>query len=187
MAGSVNKVTLLGNLGKDPEVRSTQSGMKIVNLRIATSESWNDKASGERQERTEWHSVVIMNDRLADVAEKYLRKGSKVYVEGKLQTRKWTDQAGQERYSTEVMLGRIGAELVLVDSRGGGGGGGGEDAGGGYGGGRASGGGGYGGGAGSVGGAAGRSRSGGGGGGGSSWDSGRNGGGGADLDDEIPF
>jgi single-strand DNA-binding protein len=121
MAGSVNKVTLIGNLGKDPETRNTQSGMKIVNLRIATSESWNDKASGERQERTEWHSVVIMNDRLADVAERYLRKGSKVYLEGKLQTRKWTDQSGQDRYSTEVMLGRIGAELVLLDRLGEGG------------------------------------------------------------------
>lgn len=118
MAGSVNKVTLIGNLGRDPEVRNTQSGMKIVNLRIATSESWNDKASGERQERTEWHSVVIMNDRLADVAERFLRKGSKVYVEGKLQTRKWTDQQGQDRYTTEVMLGRIGAELVLLDRAG---------------------------------------------------------------------
>lgn len=121
MAGSVNKVTLIGNLGKDPEVRNTQSGMKIVNLRIATSESWNDKASGERQERTEWHSVVIMNDRLADVAERFLRKGSKVYLEGKLQTRKWTDQSGQDRYTTEVLLGRIGAELVLLDRAGEGG------------------------------------------------------------------
>lgn len=132
MAGSVNKVTLIGNLGKDPEVRNTQAGMKIVNLRIATSESWNDKASGERQERTEWHSVVIMNDRLADVAERFLRKGSKVYLEGKLQTRKWTDQSGADRYTTEVLLGRIGAELVLLDRAGeggaaaGGGGGGGE-------------------------------------------------------------
>jgi single-strand DNA-binding protein len=122
MAGSVNKVTLIGNLGKDPEVRNTQSGMKIVNLRIATSESWNDKASGERQERTEWHSVVIMNDRLADVAERFLRKGSKVYLEGKLQTRKWTDQSGADRYTTEVLLGRIGAELVLLDRAGEGGG-----------------------------------------------------------------
>ena len=121
MAGSVNKVTLIGNLGKDPEIRNTQAGMKIVNLRIATSESWNDKASGERQERTEWHSVVIMNDRLADVAERFLRKGSKVYLEGKLQTRKWTDQSGQDRYTTEVMLGRIGAELVLLDRLGEGG------------------------------------------------------------------
>jgi len=115
MAGSVNKVTLIGNLGKDPEIRNTQSGMKIVNLRIATSESWSDKTSGERQERTEWHSVVIMNDRLADVAERFLRKGSKVYLEGKLQTRKWTDQSGADRYTTEVLLGRIGAELVLLD------------------------------------------------------------------------
>jgi single-strand DNA-binding protein len=122
MAGSVNKVTLIGNLGKDPEVRNTQAGMKIVNLRIATSESWNDKASGERQERTEWHSVVIMNDRLADVAERFLRKGSKVYLEGKLQTRKWTDQSGADRYTTEVLLGRIGAELVLLDRAGEGGG-----------------------------------------------------------------
>ncbi len=118
MAGSVNKVILVGNLGKDPEVRTTQSGMKVVNLRLATSESWNDRASGERQERTEWHQVVIMNDRLAEVAERYLRKGSKIYLEGKLQTRKWTDQSGQDRYTTEVLLGRIGAELVMLDRRG---------------------------------------------------------------------
>lgn len=117
MAGSVNKVTLLGNLGRDPDVRNTQSGMKVVSLRIATSESWTDKASGERQERTEWHSVVIMNDHLADVAERYLRKGSKVYVEGKLQTRKWTDQQGVDRYTTEVMLGRLNASLVLLGDR----------------------------------------------------------------------
>ncbi len=115
MAGSVNKVILVGNLGKDPEIRNTQAGMKIVNLALATSESWNDKTSGERQERTEWHRIVIMNDRLADVAEKYLKKGSKIYLEGKLQTRKWTDQSGQEKYTTEIMLGRIGAELVLLD------------------------------------------------------------------------
>lgn len=128
MAGSVNKVTLVGNLGRDPEVRSTQSGMKIVNLAVATSESWNDKASGERKELTEWHRVVIMNDRLGEVAEKYLRKGSKVYLEGKLQTRKWTDQSGQERYTTEIMLGRFGGELVLLDRAGGNAGmGGGED------------------------------------------------------------
>jgi single-strand DNA-binding protein len=133
MAGSVNKVILVGNLGKDPEVRTTQSGLKIVNLRIATSETWNDKASGERQERTEWHQVVIMNDNLASTAERFLRKGSKVYIEGKLQTRKWTDQSGQDRYSTEVMLGRFGAELVLLDSRGGAeGASGGEGGGGGY-------------------------------------------------------
>jgi single-strand DNA-binding protein len=115
MAGSVNKVTLVGNLGKDPEVRSAQSGMKIVNLAVATSDSWNDKASGERKEQTEWHRVVIMNDRLAETAEKYLRKGSKVYIEGKLQTRKWTDNSGQEKYTTEVLLGRFGAEMVLLD------------------------------------------------------------------------
>jgi single-strand DNA-binding protein len=115
MAGSVNKVTLVGNLGKDPEVRSAQSGMKIVNLAVATSDSWNDKSSGERKEQTEWHRVVIMNDRLAEVAEKYLRKGSKVYLEGKLQTRKWTDNTGQEKYTTEVLLGRFGAEMVLLD------------------------------------------------------------------------
>ncbi len=122
MAGSVNKVTLVGNLGKDPEIRNAQSGMKIVNLTVATSDSWNDKASGERKEQTEWHRVVIMNDRLAETAEKYLRKGSKVYLEGKLQTRKWTDQSGQEKYTTEVLLGRFGAEMVLLDRAGGGGG-----------------------------------------------------------------
>jgi len=115
MAGSLNKVTLIGNLGKDPEIRNAQSGMKIVNLTIATSDSWNDKASGERKEQTEWHRVVIMNDRLADVAERYLKKGSKVYIEGKLQTRKWTDNSGQEKYTTEVLLGRFGAEMLLLD------------------------------------------------------------------------
>jgi single-strand DNA-binding protein len=115
MAGSVNKVILVGNLGKDPEIRSAQSGMKIVNLALATSDSWNDKTSGERKEQTEWHRIVIMNDRLAETAEKYLRKGSKVYIEGKLQTRKWTDNAGQEKYTTEVLLGRFGAEMVLLD------------------------------------------------------------------------
>lgn len=115
MAGSVNKVTLVGNLGKDPEIRTGQSGIKIVNLTVATSDSWNDKASGERKEQTEWHRVVIMNDRLADVAERYLKKGSKVYLEGKLQTRKWTDNSGQEKYTTEVLLGRFGAEMVLLD------------------------------------------------------------------------
>jgi single-strand DNA-binding protein len=115
MAGSVNKVTLVGNLGKDPEIRNAQSGMKIVNLTVATSDSWTDKASGERKEQTEWHRVVIMNDRLGEVAEKYLKKGSKVYLEGKLQTRKWTDQSGQEKYTTEVLLGRFGGELVLLD------------------------------------------------------------------------
>jgi single-strand DNA-binding protein len=115
MAGSVNKVTLVGNLGKDPEVRNTQSGMKIVNLTVATSDSWTDKMTNERKDQTEWHRVVIMNDRLAETAEKYLKKGSKVYLEGKLQTRKWTDQSGQEKYTTEVLLGRFGAEMVLLD------------------------------------------------------------------------
>ncbi|HVE21241.1 MAG TPA: single-stranded DNA-binding protein [Acidocella sp.] len=127
MAGSVNKVVLVGNLGRDPEVRNAQSGMKIVNLAVATSDSWNDKATGERKELTEWHRVVIMNERLADVAEKYLRKGSKVYIEGKLQTRKWTDQSGQEKYTTEILLGRFGGELVLLDRPAGGGAAGGDD------------------------------------------------------------
>lgn len=114
MAGSVNKVIIVGNLGRDPEVRNTQSGLKVVNLAVATSDSWNDKVSGERKEQTEWHRVVIMNERLGDVAEKYLRKGSRVYLEGKLQTRKWTDQSGQERYTTEIMIGRFNGELVLL-------------------------------------------------------------------------
>jgi single-strand DNA-binding protein len=122
MAGSVNKVILIGNLGADPEVRSTQSGGKVVNLRLATSENWKDRASGERKERTEWHRVVIFNDRLGEVAEKYLRKGSKVYVEGQLQTRKWTDQSGTEKYTTEVVLGQFRGELTMLDGRVGGGG-----------------------------------------------------------------
>jgi single-strand DNA-binding protein len=121
MAGSINKVILVGNLGRDPEVRTTQDGMKIVNLSIATSESWKDRASGERKERTEWHRVVIFNDRLAEVAEQYLRKGAKVYLEGQLQTRKWTDQTGVEKYTTEVVLQRYRGELQMLDSRGGGG------------------------------------------------------------------
>jgi single-strand DNA-binding protein len=115
MAGSVNKVILVGNLGKDPESRQTQDGTKVVNLSVATSETWNDRASGERKERTEWHRVVVFNDRIADVAEKYLRKGSKVYIEGALQTRKWTDQGGQERYSTEVVIGRFKGDLTMLD------------------------------------------------------------------------
>ena len=126
MAGSVNKVILVGNLGKDPEVRNAQSGIKIVNLTVATSDSWNDKMSGERKEQTEWHRVVIMNDRLGEFAEKYLKKGAKVYIEGKLQTRKWTDQSGQEKYTTEVLIGRFGGELVSLDRAGGGAGGGDE-------------------------------------------------------------
>ena len=122
MAGSVNKVILVGNLGRDPETRRLASGDPVVNLRIATSETWKDKASGERKERTEWHSVVIYNENLARVAEQYLRKGSKVYVEGALQTRKWTDQSGVEKYSTEVVLQRFRGELTIIDGRGGGGG-----------------------------------------------------------------
>ncbi|CEF53743.1 single-stranded DNA-binding protein [Acetobacter ghanensis] len=134
MAGSVNKVILVGNLGKDPEVRSSQSGQKIVSFSLATSDTWNDRASGERRERTEWHRVVIFNDRLADVAERFLRKGRKVYLEGALQTRKWTDQGGQERYTTEVIVDRFRGELVLLDSRNGGEGEGGGGFGGGNGG-----------------------------------------------------
>ena len=131
MAGSVNKVILIGNLGRDPEVRFSQDGNKIVNMSVATSETWNDRASGERRERTEWHRVVVFNDRIADVAEKYLKKGSKVYMEGQLQTRKWQGQDGQDRYTTEVVLGRFRGELTMLDTRGGGGGQGGGDYGGG--------------------------------------------------------
>ena len=180
MAGSVNKVILIGNLGKDPEVRSMQSGGKVCNLSVATSESWKDKMSGERKERTEWHRVVIFNENLINVAERFLKKGSKVYLEGQIETRKWADQAGVEKYSTEVVLRPFRGELTLLDSREGGGGGGGYGGGGGdYGGG---GGGGYGGPSG------GRGSGGGGFGGGSG---GGGGGGftpsGPDLDDEIPF
>jgi single-strand DNA-binding protein len=176
MAGSVNKVIIVGNLGRDPEVRSFQNGGKVVNLRIATSETWRDKASGERKERTEWHSVAIFNEGLAKIAEQYLKKGSKVYIEGQLETRKWQDQSGADRYTTEVVLRNYGGTLTLLDSRdggsgGGGGGGGGYDDRGGYddqggGGGRGS----YGGGS-----------SGGGSGGGAPA------GGRSDMDDEIPF
>ena len=122
MAGSVNKVTLIGNLGRDPEVRSTQDGTKVANLSIATSETWRDKGSGERREKTEWHRVVIFNERLVDVAERFLKKGSKVYLEGQLQTRKWTDQGGAEKYTTEVVLQRFRGELTMLDGRGEGGG-----------------------------------------------------------------
>ncbi|MCR9256058.1 MAG: single-stranded DNA-binding protein [Alphaproteobacteria bacterium] len=143
MAGSVNKVILVGNLGRDPEIRSMQNGGRVCNLSLATSESWKDRNTGERQERTEWHRVVIFNEPLVDVCERFLKKGSKIYVEGALQTRKWTDQNGQERYSTEVVLQRYRGELTMLDGRseggsGGGGYGGGGDyqqAGGGYGGG----------------------------------------------------
>lgn len=122
MAGSVNKVILVGNLGKDPEVRRMTSGEPIVNLSVATSDTWRDKASGERKERTEWHRVVIFNENLAKVAEQFLRKGSKVYLEGALQTRKWTDKDGNEKYSTEVVLQRFRGELVMLDGRSEGGG-----------------------------------------------------------------
>lgn len=124
MSGSVNKVILVGNLGRDPEIRTLNSGNRVANLSLATSERWRDRNSGEMQERTEWHRVVIFDDKLCDVAEKYLRKGSKVFVEGQLQTRKWTDQSGQERYTTEVVLQRFRGELTMLDGRGEGGGGG---------------------------------------------------------------
>src|SRR5215213_9729326 len=120
MAGSVNKVILIGNLGADPEIRRTQDGRPIANLRLATSESWRDKATGERKEKTEWHRVVIFSEGLCKIAEQYLKKGSKVYIEGQLQTRKWTDQSGVEKYSTEVVLQRFRGELTILDSRGGG-------------------------------------------------------------------
>jgi single-strand DNA-binding protein len=184
MAGSVNKVILIGNLGKDPEVRSMQSGGKVCNLSVATSESWKDKMSGERKDRTEWHRVVIFNENLISVAERFLKKGSKVYLEGQIETRKWTDQAGAEKYSTEIVLRPFRGELTLLDSREGGGGGGGYGGGGEYGGG----GGGYGGGSGGSGG--GRGSSGGGGGSGGGYGGGGPGGftpSGPDLDDEIPF
>jgi len=129
MAGSINKVILIGNLGADPEVRTFQNGGKVCNLRIATSETWRDKQSGERRERTEWHSVAIFSEPLVRVAEQYLRKGSKIYVEGQLETRKWQDQSGQDRYSTEVVLRPYRSELTMLDSRGAGGGGGGQQGG----------------------------------------------------------
>jgi single-strand DNA-binding protein len=161
MAGSVNKVILIGNLGRDPEVRTFQNGGKVCNLRIATSENWKDRETGERRERTEWHSVAIFNEGLVRVAEQYLRKGSKVYVEGQLETRKWQDQNGQDRYSTEVVLRGFNGNLTMLDGRGEGGGGGGggrDDFGGGSGG-----------------------------GGGGGYDRGGSGGGGGGMDDEIPF
>lgn len=138
MAGSVNKVILVGNLGRDPEIRNLQDGNKVANLSVATSESWRDKTTGERRDKTEWHRVVIFNERIIDVVEKYLKKGAKIYLEGALQTRKWTDQSGVEKYTTEVVLQRFRGELTMLDSRGGGGGGGesgggeGGDEGGGY-------------------------------------------------------
>jgi single-strand DNA-binding protein len=123
MAGSVNKVILIGNLGQDPEVKSFQNGGRIANLRIATSESWKDRQTGERKERTEWHTVVLQSDGLVGVAERYLRKGSKVYIEGQLRTRKWQDQSGNDRYSTEVSVGGIGGVMTMLDGAPGGGGG----------------------------------------------------------------
>ncbi|PWG17482.1 single-stranded DNA-binding protein [Salibaculum griseiflavum] len=162
MAGSVNKVILIGNLGRDPEVRTFQNGGKVCNLRIATSETWKDRNTGERRERTEWHSVAIFSEPLANVAERYLKKGSKVYIEGQLETRKWQDQSGQDRYTTEVVLRPYRSELTMLDGRGEGGGGGGgymsDQSGGGYGG------------------------------GGGGYDGGPSGpAGGGDMDDEIPF
>ena len=168
MAGSLNKVMLIGNLGADPEIRSFQNGGRVANLRIATSETWKDRNTGERQERTEWHTVAIFSEGLVNVVENYLKKGSKVYVEGKLQTRKWQDQQGNDRYSTEVVLRGFDGTLTMLDGAGGGGGGGGRS-GGGYGGGSGGqGGGGFGGG----------NQGGGSQGGGSNYD---------DLDDDIPF
>ncbi|MBZ4022507.1 single-stranded DNA-binding protein [Rhodobacter sp. TJ_12] len=174
MAGSVNKVILVGNLGRDPEVRSFSNGGKVCNLRIATSETWRDKQTGERKERTEWHSVAIFSEPLARIAEQYLRKGSTVYIEGQLETRKWQDQSGQDRYTTEVVLRPYRGELTLLGGRGDGGGaggggyGGGNQGGGGYGGGYDDGPGGYGGGPSGGGGAP-------------------SGGGRPDFDDDIPF
>jgi len=167
MAGSVNKVILIGNIGRDPEIRSTNDGTKVASLSVATSETWKDKNSGERKEKTEWHRVVVFNDRLVDVIERYVKKGSKLYLEGALQTRKWTDNSGVEKYTTEIVLQRFRGELTLLDGRGeggGGGGGGGMDDGG-YGG----------------------------GGGGGGYGAARSSGGGRsappvnDLDDDIPF
>ncbi|MGU3314854.1 single-stranded DNA-binding protein [Sphingomonas sp. M6A6_1c] len=194
MAGSVNKVILVGNLGRDPESRSFQNGGKVVNLRIATSESWKDKNSGERKEKTEWHSVAIFNEGLANVAERFLRKGSKVYIEGALQTRKWQDQQGNDKYSTEIVLQGFNSVLTMLDGPGGGQGGGGGGGRGGasggddwtggddFGGGAPSGGGGYGGGGGNRGGSA---PAGGGNRGGGSF--GQGGGFADDLDDDVPF
>jgi single-strand DNA-binding protein len=178
MAGSVNKVILVGNLGRDPEAKSFQNGGKVVNLRLATSESWKDRQSGERKEKTEWHSVAIFDERLGDVAERFLRKGSKVYLEGQIQTRKWQDQNGADRYTTEVVVPRFGGVLTMLDGpnggdRSGGGGGGRDDWGGGdFGGGGGSGGG-------ARGGGGGNSRGGGG--------FGQGGGYADDLDDDVPF
>lgn len=185
MAGSVNKVILIGNLGADPEIKSFQNGGKIANLRIATSENWKDRNTGERKERTEWHSVVINGDGLIGVVERFLRKGSKVYIEGQLRTRKWQDQSGNDRYSTEVVVAGIGGALTMLDGpqggAGGGGGGGQRSGGGGWNEGGSGSGGSRGGGSGGFGGGSSS-------GGGSTWNQGGGGGGFADdLDDDIPF
>ncbi len=178
MAGSVNKVILIGNLGADPEIKSFQNGGKVANLRIATSENWKDKNTGERQERTEWHSVAIFSEGLIGVVERYLKKGSKIYVEGQLRTRKWQDQSGNDRYSTEVVLQGLGSVLTMLDGAPGGGGGSGRSGGGDWGsGGGKSGGGDWGGG----------SSGGGSGGGAGGGASGGKGGFADDLDDDIPF
>ena len=168
---SINKVILVGNLGRDPEARNMPSGGKVVSFSIATSESWNDKASGERKEKTQWHRIAIFNEKLGEIAEKYLKKGSKVYLEGQVESRKFTDKDGNERETTEIVLGRFRGELTLLDARGGGGDADGGGRSGGYGGGDRGGG----------------DRSGGGGSGGRSggWDKPK--GGGSDLDDDIPF
>ncbi|SMO63618.1 single-stranded DNA-binding protein [Paracoccus laeviglucosivorans] len=181
MAGSVNKVILIGNLGQDPEIRSFQNGGKVANLRIATSETWKDRNSGERRERTEWHTIAIYSEPLVRVAEQFLKKGSKVYVEGQLETRKWQDQQGNDRYSTEVALRPFRSELTMLDGRGGSGGGGGRDDDGGYGGG------GYGGGEYGGGGSSSGGGGYGGGRGGASGGGQSSGGGRPDFDDEIPF
>jgi single-strand DNA-binding protein len=189
VAGSVNKVILIGNLGRDPEIRNTSDGTKVAQLSLATSENWKDRQTGERKERTEWHRVVVFNDRLVDVIERFVKKGSKIYIEGALQTRKWTDNAGIEKYTTEIVLQKFRGELTLLDGRQGGGGGDSEMDEGGYGGG-----GGYSGGGGGGGYSGGGGGYGGGGRGPSSGGGGRSGGGGGggpgpatDLDDEIPF
>jgi single-strand DNA-binding protein len=174
MAGSVNKVIIVGNLGRDPEVRSFPNGGKVVNLRIATSETWRDKQSGERKERTEWHSVAIFNEALGKIAEQYLKKGSTVYIEGQLETRKWQDQSGADRYTTEVVLRQFRGELTLLGGRdggSGGSGGGGHDDRGGY----------------DEAGQGGGGYTGGSSGGGRGGSSGGGGGGRSDVDDEIPF
>jgi len=179
MAGSLNKVMLIGNLGADPEIRSFQNGGKVANLRIATSESWKDRNTGERREKTEWHTVAIFSEGLVNVVERYVKKGSKVFIEGQLETRKWQDQNGQDRYSTEVVIRNFGGTLTMLDGRGDGGGMGGGGGGGSYGGGQRSGG----------GSGGGSWNQGGGGSGGGSGGSGSSGGGGGydDLDDDIPF